>query len=297
MTNPHFLTPGDTIGICAPAGKVNSHQVKEAIKLYESWGLKVITTPSLFNNHFRYAGTHEERKNDFQELINHPDIKAIFCARGGYGCNKILDQLDFTAFNTHPKWVLGFSDITQIHARLNQLKIESIHAPMPNSILNGSDKSIENTRKLLFGELPSYTFEAHEYNRTGKATGDLVGGNLALIVSLLGTPLELDAKDKILFIEDIDEYWYHHDRMINQLKRAGKLSKLKGLIVGQFSDMKDSQDSFGTDPLTSIREHVAEYNFPVVYNFPAGHVKDNNPLVLGRKINLEVNLEYSKVFY
>ena len=232
------------------------------------------------------TGSDEDRAADMQRMLDDPDINAILCARGGYGTVRIIDKLDFSEFVKHPKWLCGFSDITVLHAHINQnYGVATLHSSMPLSMKNLAEDHVQYNSILvsLKGELPSYNFISHELNRKGEFEGEVVGGNLSVLYSILGSDSDVNTDGKILFLEDLDEYLYHIDRMIMNLKRNGKLSNLKGLIVGGMSDMNDNTIPFGKSAVEIIREAVKEYDYPVCFNFPAGHIEDNRALILGKK--------------
>jgi muramoyltetrapeptide carboxypeptidase len=283
------LQPGDKIAIVSTARKVSLEEMQPAINVLQNWGLEVILGETIGSDFNQFAGSDALRRTDLQRFLDDTSVKAILCARGGYGTARILDKLDFTAFAKNPKWVIGFSDVTALHAHLYQLGFESLHAIMP--ILfprEGSDEAIESLRRILFGEEISYEAPAHAFNRSGVAEGDLVGGNLSILHTILGTRSDFDYAGKVLFLEDLDEYLYHLDRMLVHLDRCGKLENLAGLIVGQMSDMKDNTIPFGLNAYEIIREHTASYPFPVCFGFPVGHEPHNLALVCGRKARLEV---------
>lgn len=290
MTSPPFLQKGDTIAIAATARFVTHEQMKPIIEIIESWGIKVFIHEGLYEVCNQFGGDDEHRAKAFQDLINNTDIKAIICARGGYGTTRMIDLIDFSPMKTSPKWIAGFSDVTALHARLNHLKIQSLHSIMPilfeNSLGEASVNSLKNT---LFGNVTDFQVRVNSLNRLGVAKAELIGGNLSIIAHLMGSVDELDTAGKILFIEDLDEYLYHIDRMMVQLKRGGKLHQLAGLVVGHMSDMKDNQIPFGKNAYEIIAEYVAEYNFPVSFGFPVGHVFDNFTLICGANYQLEVN--------
>ena len=285
-----FLKSGDTIGIVAPARKITLEEINPAIQVIESWGLKVTIGKTIGKEYHQFAGTDEERLQDFQEMLDNQNIKAIFCARGGYGTVRIIDLIDFRKFIKNPKWIVGFSDITILHAHLEKVyNIASIHSIMPINFPESIPEALESLRKALFGEPLFYKIQTHQFNRIGQAEGVLVGGNLSLIHTLMGTPSEIDTTDKILFIEDLDEYLYHIDRMLINLKRSGKLEHLAGLIVGGLTKMKDNDIPFGKTAEEIIREHVEEYEYPICFDFPAGHIPDNRALIIGKKVQLNVS--------
>ena len=285
---PPFLTPGDTVAITCPAKKL-PHDISDAIKLLETWGLNVILGETVNASWHQFAGTDELRASDMQRFLDDTNIKAIFAARGGYGTIRIIDRLDFSIFKVHPKWIIGFSDITVLHSHIQALyKTESIHGQMPITIAEGSEVSLESLRKALFNEAIEYTYKSEVRNRSGEANGILIGGNLTLMVMMAGSVSEQDYSGKVLFLEDVGEYLYSLDRMMWNLKRSGKLTDLKGLIVGSFTEMKDNDIPFGQTAEQIIMEHVKEFDFPVCFNFPAGHITDNRALIFGRTVNMNV---------
>ena len=248
----------------------------------------------------QFAGTDELRTSDMQRFLDDPNIKAIFAARGGYGTIRIIDRIDFSKFKKHPKWIIGFSDITVLHSHIQAVyKTESIHGQMPLTIADGSSVSLQTLRKALFNEALDYTYTSAIKNRSGEANAVLIGGNLTLLVMMAGSVSEQDYAGKILFLEDVGEYLYSLDRMMWNLKRSGKLTNLKGLIVGSFTEMKDNDIPFGQTAEQIIMEHVNEFDYPVCFNFPAGHINDNRALIFGRKVNMlvdeqNVSLTYSE---
>lgn len=290
---PEFLKPGDLVALVCPASFVTG-ELEDAHQLLQSWGLRVrrgITVSSRLN---QYAGNDELRTADLQEALDDPEVKLIVAARGGYGTVRIIDRLDFTTFVDQPKWLVGFSDITVLHSHIHaQYGIPTIHGQMPTTIPDGTTASLETLRKALFGEEVDYRFDTDAAlaisNRSGKAGGILIGGNLALLHSLMGSRSEMDFDGKILVIEDVGEAYYNVDRMLWTLKRAGKLEKLSGLIVGGFSSMKDDPKTpFGSTVPEIILEKIAEHTYPVAFDFPSGHIPDNHALVFGRKAELQV---------
>jgi muramoyltetrapeptide carboxypeptidase len=296
---PPYLVKGDTVAITCPAKKL-PRDINDAVKLLESWGLKVLLGETVNASWNQFAGTDELRANDMQQFLNDPEVKAIFAARGGYGTIRIIDRLDFSSFKNQPKWIIGFSDITVLHSHIQALyQTESIHGQMPLTIPDGSKPSLESLRKALFNEPLEYHYASEIPNKSGHAKGILIGGNLTLMVMMAGSVSEQDYNDKILFLEDVGEYLYSLDRMLWNLKRSGKLDNLKGLILGSFTEMKDNEIPFGQTAEEIIRSHVSDFKYPVCFNFPAGHVNDNRALIFGREVqmnvkNLEVNLKYTK---
>jgi muramoyltetrapeptide carboxypeptidase len=299
---PDYLKAGDTIAIVAPSGVLNGRdkEVNQAKDLLKSWGLNVIVGEHVFKKANHFAGTDDERAADFQNALDNPNIKAIWCARGGYGTVRMIDKLDYSAFKTNPKWIIGYSDITAIHNQLNNEGSESIHAMMCTSLTDDLTK-IENTLETfkcaLFGKSLNYTIDGSSYNKTGNASAPLVGGNLTLLHTMLGSKTSIDTSGKILFIEEIGEYKYHIDRMLQSLKRAGYFENCKGLIVGNMTKMRKNTTPWGTSIEQLILDVVADYDFPVLFNFPAGHEDDNRALILGRTVELKVGKESSSVTF
>ena len=277
------------MAIVAPARKVTALEMQPAIELLQSWGLEVVKGMYLFGEEDQYSGSDQQRWADFQMVLDDASIDAVIFARGGYGFVRIIDKLDFTKFMRHPKWLIGFSDVTVLHNHVNRnLKVETIHAPMAINIPNTPKAVLENLHQLLTGNKVSYQYPAHFFNRRGKASGELVGGNLSLIHTLAGTPSDLLTKGKILFLEDLDEYLYHIDRMMLNLKRSGKLHGLKALVIGGMTDMKDNAIPFGKSAEEIILDAVKEYDYPVAFGISSGHIERNEPLVMGRKMKLTV---------
>lgn len=295
MIAPPFLQKGDTVAIVATARKNIDDNLQPAINLLTQWGLhvKVGTSIGLDNN--QLAGTDAERAADFQMQLDNENIKAIWCVRGGYGTVRIIDLLDFTHFEKHPKWIIGFSDVTVLHSHLNTMGYQSLHAAMPVSIAKASELAKQTLQYSLFGNKVLFEIAPHPMNRFGKATGELVGGNLSILYSLLGSKSAIDCRDKILFIEDLDEYLYHIDRMMINLDRNGCLSSLKGIIVGAMTKMKDNDVPWGKNALEIVQDITKKYNIPTIFNFPAGHIQDNRALKLGGKVSLEVNEKGGKL--
>jgi muramoyltetrapeptide carboxypeptidase len=297
MITPPYLQQGDTVAILATARKHLVKSMQPTIDLLESWGLKVVISKTIGLEENQLAGTDEERAADLQEQLDNPNIKAIWCARGGYGTVRVIDLIDFTKFKKSPKWVVGFSDVTVLHNHLNTMGYKSIHGIMPISLAKASTEAIESLRMSLFGQPLQYAIDPHPMNRLGKATGELVGGNLSIVYSLLGSPSAIDCKDKILYLEDLDEYLYHIDRMMMNLKRNGCLQSLKGIIVGSMTDMKDNDIPWGKNALEIIQDVTKQYAIPMIYNFPAGHIHDNRALILGNNVTIEVTENCSTVIF
>ena len=292
MKTPPYLKPGDKIAIVAPAGKIEKDKIDEATQTLESWGLKIVLGNNLLKKDYQYSATDEERANDFQNVLDDFSVKAILCARGGYGSNRIIDTLDFNSFTKSPKWIIGFSDITVFHSHIHSnFGIDTIHGTMTAGLkdVEENNPGIDSLRAALFGEKMDYHFEAQSLNQKGNAEGILCGGNLAILCSLIGTPSDIQTDGKILFIEEVGEYLYRVDRMMRQLKRAGKLRNLAGLVIGGLTEMKENDNPFGKTAHEIIKECVDEYDYPVCFDFPAGHQDDNKAMIFGRKIHLEVN--------
>lgn len=292
MKIPSFLKKGDKIRIVSPAGKVNEKQVLPAVEWLIKQGYKVELGKHVFASHFQFAGTDAQRLEDLQLAFDDHEISAIFCSRGGYGTVRIINQLNFERFLDKPKWLVGYSDITILHNCINRLRVATIHGVMPRHFFNEDgtvSSNLDSLMKILTGKNISYSFHNAENNRPGKSTSELVGGNLSIISSMQGTPCELKTNEKILFLEDIDEFLYHTDRMIYQLKLSGKLDKLAGLILGSFSEMKDNESPFGKTIHEIIMDAVGEFHYPVAFGFPAGHDKKNLSLVFGASWELDVS--------
>jgi muramoyltetrapeptide carboxypeptidase len=295
MISPKPLAKGDKIGIVATARRVSPENVIPAVEQFEKWGLKVVLSPHLYNQSHSYlAGTDDERIAALQQFLDDPEIRAIICARGGYGTTRIIDQIDFSSFTNNPKWIVGFSDVTAIHLRIGALGFESIHGTMP-VLFSKEDSvdSVEHLRKALFGEPLELSSVHHALNRQGVARGPVLGGNLSLLNDSLGTPYEPVTQGKILIIEEVDEYLYKIDRMIVQLKRAGKLERLAGLVAGHFTDIKDTELKFGESVEEIVRHHTKEFSYPVAFGFPTGHENPNFSWIEGRESILTVSGEVS----
>ena len=284
---PTYLRKGDTVAITCPAKKL-PRDINDAVRLIESWGLNVVLGETVFAEDNQYAGDDELRSKDFQRFLDDPNVKAIFAARGGYGTIRIIDKINFESFAQQPKWIIGFSDITVLHSHIYALfKVQTIHGQMPLTIPDGTKPSLETLRKALFNESFDYQYESLAVNKTGEATGILIGGNLTLLIAMMGSVSDIDYHGKILFLEDVGEYLYSIDRMMWILKRSGKLSQIKGLIIGSFTELKDNEIAFGKTAVEIISEHVSGYSYPVCFDFPAGHIEDNHALILGKTVNLK----------
>ncbi|WP_196885603.1 LD-carboxypeptidase [Aureivirga sp. CE67] len=299
LIRPPYLKKGDTIMIVAPAGVIKTRAfVEKGKKLAESWGLKVIVGDAVFKKHHHFAATDENRLKDLQKGLDDPSIKAVWSARGGYGTVRIVDDLDFTKFKENPKWIVGFSDITVLHNKINQLGYETLHAMMPVNLMAEAAKrkhTVSTFKKAIFGEDLSYTIPSSIYNKEGQVSGELVGGNLSILYSLVGTPLNIDTKDKIVFIEEVGEYLYHIDRMMITMDKAGFFKDCKGVIVGDVSRVRKNNPEFGNNLEQIILEIVEKYNIPVCFDFPAGHEPDNRAIFMGRTIDMNVTKQNVKI--
>jgi muramoyltetrapeptide carboxypeptidase len=287
---PPYLKKGDTIGITCPAGYMAAEKAQTCINTLQSWGFDVMVGKTLGSDSTNYfSGTDEERRNEMQAMLDDENINAILCGRGGYGIGRIIDQLDFTKFKKKPKWIIGFSDVTVLHSHLfTKVKVASLHAPMAAAFIEGENEFITSLHKAITGKKGKYNCDAHVFNKQGVVTGELVGGNLSLLAHLTGTPSDINTKNKILFLEDIGEQIYGMDRMLYQLKRSGKFDSLAGLIIGGFTDIKDTDRPFGKTVYEDIQEILAKYNFPVAYGFPVSHSTENYALKVGVSYTLKV---------
>lgn len=297
MKIPPYLKKGDTVAILATARKIDMAPLKPAIALLKSWGLNVVTGKTVGLDNNQLAGADWQRATDFQEMIDDPTIKAVWCAKGGYGTVRMIDRVDFTKFKKHPKWIIGFSDATVLHSHINNMNIATLHGIMCISVANATNEAKESLRKALFGETLAYAIPAHQFNKKGTVTAELIGGNLSVLYSILGSRSEPDYKGKILFIEDLDEYLYHIDRMMMNLKRNGYFANVKGIIIGGMSKMRDNDIPWGHDALEIIQDITKEYNIPICFNFPAGHIHDNRALILGSEVTLTVTESGTKVIF
>ena len=289
---PPYLKKSDTIGLVCPAGYMDMEKAQTCINSLQEWGYRVKLGSTVGGNSKNYfSGTDEERLNDFQQMLDDEEVKAVLCARGGYGMSRIIDRVDFSKFKKQPKWLIGFSDITVLHSHLySNYYISSMHAPMAAAFNDGGNTSeyLLSLKTTLAGKNAKYQCPVHDFNKKGEAIGELVGGNLALLAHLIGTESDIKTKGRILFIEDTGEYLYSIDRMLLQLKRNGKLSKLAGLIVGGFTDIKDTDRPFGKTAFEIIRDAVEEYDYPICFNFPVSHEKENVALKIGVGYKLRV---------
>jgi muramoyltetrapeptide carboxypeptidase len=295
---PPALQKGDTVGITCLARKVSLEDIQDGIRLLEAWGLKVILGQSVGSEDGYLGGPDALRRADFQQMLDNPEVKAIFSARGGYGTTRIIDQLDFSSLKANPKWIIGFSDVTAMLCHLHALGLECVHGTMP--LLMGkpdTQEADESLRRILFQEPLSYILPPTPYNVPGTATGQLVGGNLILLDTITGTASDINYAGKILFLEDVGEHYYNLDRVLVHQRRLGRLQQLAGLVIGQFSDMKDTAVPFGKDVPQIILEHCGGYGYPICFDFPVGHVDRNLALVVGRTATLQVTGEGATLAY
>ena len=286
---PPFLPPGQRVALVATARKISAAEVAAAVQTLTSWGLTVVLGESIGAESHQFAGPDELRRRDLQRQLDDPTIRAVFCARGGYGTARLVDELDFAGFAASPKWVAGFSDVTVLNCHLLRLGYQSLHSAMPVLFGQaGGEAALTSLRAALLGESLTYEAAPHLLNRPGIGTGELVGGNLSLLHTLTGTASQVGFAGRILFLEDLDEYLYHIDRMLLHLHRSGQLAGLVGLAVGHFSQMRDNAIPFGHTAYEIIDHYAQRYNFPVGYGFPIGHEADNRALVVGRPATLTV---------
>jgi muramoyltetrapeptide carboxypeptidase len=292
IRTPPYIQNGDTIGLICPAGYMAAEKAQTCIHTLKEWGYQVKIGKTVGGDSQNYfSGTDEERLNDFQQMLDDDEVKAVLCARGGYGTGRIIDKIDFKKFKKQPKWIVGYSDITVLHSHLySNYYISSLHAPMAGAFNDEGYKNeyVLSLKNALEGKKLKYACPAHEFNRKGEAIGELVGGNLALLAHLVGTDSDIKTRGRILFIEDIGEYLYNVDRMLHQLKRSGKLSRLAGLIIGGFTEIKDSERPFGKTAYEIISEIIKEYDYPVCFGFPVSHTNENYALKIGAGYKLKV---------
>jgi muramoyltetrapeptide carboxypeptidase len=301
LITPPYLQKGDTIAIVAPAGILKNREktIQKAKKLAESWGLEVVLGSNVFNQNNHFSGTDTERCLDFQEALDNKNIKAIWSARGGYGSVRILDLLDFSEFKKQPKWIIGFSDITAFHNHIHTLGVETLHAMMPTSLEKTPEKTIHTVssfKSSLFGEELNYTIASSKHNRTGIVNGQIIGGNLAILASMLGSESQINTAGKIVFIEEIGEYKYSIDRMLQSLKRAGYFTKVKAIIVGNMSAIKKNSTQWGSS-IEKLILDVVPKDIPILFDFPAGHEADNRAIIFGRNVKLKIDTKRSIVTF
>ena len=289
MQHPNYLTKGSKIALVAPARKISRDEIAFAVRWIEEKGFEAVYDDRLFAEYHQLAGDDDFRAKVLQDYLDRDDIDAILCVRGGYGTIRIIDKLDFAKFAKHPKWIVGYSDVTVLHAKMQQIGYQSIHGTMPINFEKNTKEALESLYDALTN--PSFRLErsgmekshsiAGDFSTSLEMTGEIVGGNLSVLYSMLGSDLFPETDGKILFIEDLDEYLYHIDRMMMGLKRAGKLANLKALLVGAFTDMHDNTIPFGMTAKEIIYEKVKEYGYPFIWDYPAGHIDNNLAIVLG----------------
>lgn len=289
---PPYLQPGDEVAILSPASFPPTDNWKMGVEVLENWGLKVRTAPNYLSRHFGLGGTDAERLADLQQMLDDPSIKAVFPIRGGYGVSRLLDSLDFSGFISSPKWVVGFSDITALLCELDSKGFASIHGPMPHNFCQkGGESALQNLYTALFEGVVSVAAPAHPLNRWGEASAEIIGGNLSLLSHLIGSASFANTDGKILFIEEIGERLYHVDRMLLQLKRAGLFQNLAGLLLGGFTDCNEASLSIGKTANELVAEHTSGTSYPIAFDFPAGHIPNNQPLLFGVKTKMLVNAQ------
>ncbi|MCW3076439.1 MAG: LD-carboxypeptidase [Bacteroidetes bacterium] len=296
ITVPAYLQEGDLILLIATARKRSRESVQPAIDILTGWGLRVETGLNVFKEHHQFAGSDEERARDLQWALNHKTAKAILVTGGGYGTLRIIDSVSFKGMVKYPKWFIGYSDVTVIHNRLHNLKMASLHATMAFQFPKHTEAT-HSLKKALFGEKINYNLKPNAFNRKGKAKGIIIGGNLSLLFAVSGSIDDISTRGKILFLEDLDEQLYHLDRMMLQLKRSGKLKHLKGLVVGGMSEMKDNAVPYGNTPEQIIMDAVKDYNYPVCFEFPAGHIDDNRAIYFGKKVTMDITAKKAILKY
>ncbi len=297
MIKPPALIKGDKIGFAAPARKITSEEIAKSLEIIQSLGFTPVYDQLLFAEEHQFAGTDRKRVRLMQQMLDNADIKAVFSARGGYGSVRIIDLLDFSTFKKQLKWLVGYSDFTVFHSHVNRLYgIQTLHASMPVNFGDTTQEALDGLFDVLQGKVPEYQMEKHPLNQKGITEGILTGGNLSVLYSLIGSKSFPETEGKILFIEDLDEYLYHMDRMMMALSRAGILSGLKGLIVGGMTEMNDNKIPFGKTAEQIISEAVAPYNYPVCFGFPAGHISNNMPLIIGSRIRLDIH-EHTQIIF
>jgi muramoyltetrapeptide carboxypeptidase len=287
MIRPPYLKAGDKVGIVSTAKRTAPEEIAKGLELLTSWQLQPVPGEHVYSTHGFFAGTDEERRADLQQMLDDESIKAIFFTKGAYGTMRIINDIDFSGFMANPKWVAGYSDITALHHHINGLDIETIHSVMLQGMNAANEATIETLRAALFGEQLSYTIPADTHNKNPKAvSGELAGGNLSMLYAIMDSEAQDDVRDRILFIEDIDEYLYHYDRMLQALRNRGKLTRLKAILVGEMIDIKESTIPFGQTHREILLHHTKDFGYPIIFSFPAGHSTDNRALIMGRNVSI-----------
>lgn len=289
MISPAPLQKGDTIAIVSTARAISVEELDFAVSTIEQWGFKVEKGPNLHGRYHQFSGTDEERLHDFQQALDNPDIKAILCARGGYGTVRIIDDINWEKFLNNPKWIAGYSDVSVLLNTLCCFGIKSLHSTMPINFSSNTEESLNSLKNCLQGDLPEYKFKKHPLNVEGDVEGVLIGGNLSMLYSQTGSASSLQTEGCILFLEDLDEYLYHIDRMMHNLRRNNYFKGLKGVVIGGMSDMNDNAVPFGFVAEEIIHHHLKELDIPIAFGFPAGHLNDNRCLIMGNSVRLKVN--------
>jgi muramoyltetrapeptide carboxypeptidase len=297
MIQPPALNPGDLIYITAPAKLMDTQAVTYAKKHLEENGFKVLISKNCLGKHHYFSGTDEERLWDLQFGIDHPDVRAILCARGGYGSIRLVDRINWANMLREPKWLIGFSDITVFHHRLNKLGVQSIHGSMPINFEKNTEAALTTLVNTLKGSWPQFLLPPNQSNKVGIATGNLIGGNLSIVYSMLGTDDQYDFEDSILFLEDLGEHYYQVERMFFALKKSGAFQKTKGLIIGGISELEDTDPPLGRTIEEIVLDQLMFTRIPVLFNFPGGHIEDNRAMVFGKKIQLTVSEGEATVVY
>lgn len=297
MITPPYLKENDKVALVSTARKIKENEIEGAIRILKEWKLDVVVESELFMEDYQFAGSDQIRANQFQKALDHPEIKAIICVRGGYGTVRMIDLIDFSKFIKNPKWIVGYSDVTVLHSHIHSnYQVSTIHGTMPINFETNTPRALNSLHSALKGEGLVYQVDEHPFNRKGECEAEIIGGNLSILYSLIGSNSDIQTEGKILFIEDLDEYLYHVDRMMQNMKRAGKLDRLAGLIVGGMTDMNDNSIPFGKTALEIIKEATDGYNYPVCFGFPSGHINNNCALYFNKKAKLTIDNQVNLAF-